>query len=201
MRLREACVLRGEYIGTAVARVPGRRALVVHPFRLGMIAAAVCLMLGVAFAGRAGSALPYPDEHEYCTLATNVAHHGIYSYDGVHPTAYRPPGDPLFLAGLRLLGIGVVGMRVAGAVLLAGSALLLFVLLKRIFGARTAVATCCVTAVYPLLLYTSTRLYPQALSLALLIAALIAGDNALASSSHRSRLLWVALAGGLGGAL
>jgi hypothetical protein len=176
------------------------RALLVRPVRAVAIAAVVCLLLGSAVAVKAGSALPYPDEHEYVALATNVAHHGGYSYDGIHPTAYRPPGYPLFLAGLRAVGLGVVGMRVAGALLLALSVLLLYALLRRIYGARTATLTCCVTAIYPLLLYTSTRLYPQALSLALLLGSLIAGHNALISASRRGRILWAALAGLAGGA-
>jgi hypothetical protein len=175
-------------------------ALAARPLRYVTVAAVVCLVLGCAFALKAGSALPFPDEHEYFTLATNVAHHGGYSYDAIHPTAYRPPGYPLLLSGLRAAGIGVLGLRVAGALLLALSILLLYVLLRRIYGSHVTVLTCCVAAVYPLLLYTSTRLYPQALSLALLLGSLIAGQNALVLPSRRRRLLWATVAGMLGGA-
>jgi hypothetical protein len=176
------------------------RGLLARPLRSAVIVAALCLVLGIAVAVEAGSTLRFPDEREYLSLATNVADHGSYSYDGLHPTAYRPPGYPLFLAGLRAVGLGVVGMRVAGAQLLALSILLLFVFLRRIYGPLTTLATCGVTAVYPLLLYSSTRLYPQALSLTLLLATLIAGQQALSASSARARLLWGALAGLLGGA-
>jgi hypothetical protein len=163
-------------------------------------ASLVCLVLGCAFAVKAGSALPYPDEQEYFKLATNVANHASFSYDGIHATAYRPPGYPLFLSVLRAAGVGVVGLRVAGAVVLALSILLLYVVLRRVYGPRLTVLTCCITAIYPLLLYTATRLYPQALSLALLLGSLIAGQNALSSASRRGRLVWAALAGLLGGA-
>jgi hypothetical protein len=148
---------------------------------------------------KAGSALPYPDEQEYFKLANNVAHHAVYSYDGIHATAYRPPGYPLFLSVVREAGLGVVGMRVAGAFVLALAILLLYVFLRRVYGPRVTVLTCCITAVYPLLIYTSTRLYPQALSLALLVGSLIAGQNALISASRRRRLQWAAVAGLLGG--
>jgi hypothetical protein len=171
-----------------------------RPLHYVTAAAVACLVLGCGFALKAGSALPFPDEHEYFTLATNVAHHGAYSYDAIHPTAYRPPGYPLLLSGLRAAGVGVLGLRVAGALLLALSILLLYVLLRRIYGSHVTVLTCCVSAVYPLLLYTSTRLYPQALSLALLLGSLIAGRNALVPAARRRRLLWAALAGLLGGA-
>jgi hypothetical protein len=147
---------------------------------------------------KAGTALPFPDEREYFTLATNLAYHGFYSYDGLHPTAHRPPG---YLAGLRATGVGVVGLRITGAALLAASVLLLFIPLRRIYRALTVLATCCVVAIYSLLLYASTRLYPQALSLTRLLIVLIAGDRALASASVRARMLWGALAGLMGGAL
>jgi hypothetical protein len=185
-------------------RVPRLEALLAavaaRPLRFALVAALLCLVLGCGFAVKAGSALPYPDEQEYFKLATNVARHGAYSYDGIHPTAYRPPGYPLFLSVLRATGLGVVGLRAVGALVLALSILLLYVLLRRIYGPRVTVLTCCVTAVYPLLLYTSTRLYPQALSLALLLGGLIAGHNALLAPSNRGRLLWATLAGLLVGA-
>lgn len=177
------------------------RALLANPARVAVIAAMVCLLLGIAAAVKAGTGLPFPDEREYYGLAGNIAHHGTYSYDGVHPTAYRPPAYPLLLAGLRGLGLGVVGLRIAGAVLLALSVLLLFVLLRRIYAPLTAAAACCLTAVYPVLIYTATRLYPQALSLALLLALLVAGENALRARAVGARVTWAGGAGLAWGAL
>ncbi len=71
------------------------------------------ILSGVVYSVYLGDALRFlPDEKDYYDLATNVAFQLSYSLDGENPTAYRPPGYPLFLSIFRYLGTSVVILRI-----------------------------------------------------------------------------------------
>jgi 4-amino-4-deoxy-L-arabinose transferase-like glycosyltransferase len=161
----------------------------------------MCLVFGFVAAIRAGSTLKFPDERDYDSIARNIADHGRFSFDGVHPTSLRPPGYPVFLGALRLARLGVVGERMGGAVLLAASIVLLHHVLCRVYGSSTAIAASWVTALYPLLLYTATRLYPQSLALLLLLLTLFAATTAIAAPTPAVRSAWSGFGGLAAGAL
>jgi 4-amino-4-deoxy-L-arabinose transferase-like glycosyltransferase len=136
---------------------------------------AVCAMLAVAsgvVAVHEGSTLKFDDESQYTAIADNLVSHGTFSLTGQGPTAYRPPVWPMFLALLRLLGAGVVTMRVANVLILT---ITVFVLYRVVAGwtrplvgilAGLLVAGC------PLMVYTATTLYPQTLAGLLLVVVL-----------------------------
>lgn len=168
--------------------------------RVAFAAAGVVLLVGGGLSVALGSTLTYFDERLYLRYADGIARHGAYTIDGVDPSAWRPPGYPMLLGVLRWLGAGVVGLRLAGVVLLALSVLGVHALGRRIFGPAAGALAAVLTAAYPLLVYTAASLYPQVQALALLVGALLAALAALEARGRRRWLLAV-LAGLASGAL
>lgn len=128
------------------------------------------LLLGVMAAGsayslRLGDRTRYPDERDYMVIAQNLAAKGVYSRDGVQPTAYRPPGYPVCLALVCRLGGSAVAARLLNYAALCGSLLLLYLLAGRKAGQAAVV----LGAGYVVLFYTASTLYPQTLATTLLL--------------------------------
>ncbi len=118
-----------------------------------------------------GDTVRYPDEAEYLTLSQSLVDRHAYSLDGTSPTAYRAPGYPAFLALLRVAGAGVRVMRGVQYVLLAGTALMIFLLLRPL-SRSGAVLGAIGAGVYPLGFYTAGVFYPQTLASALFVLLL-----------------------------
>jgi len=133
---------------------------------------------GAVYSLRLGSTLRFTDEKDYFAIAGNLVHGRGYSLDGRTPTAFRPPGYPLFLAPFIALGANVVILRVLNFVILAASMLLLYRFVhgrSDWIGAASAPVLC---AGYMVLFYTAGTLYPQTLAGLLLVIAM----SVLASS-------------------
>lgn len=113
----------------------------------------------------------YPDEWEYLTLAENLVTQGIYSLDGEHPTAYRPPGYPLVLAFVRWLGGELLHLRLVNFVLLSASGYLAYRLLLERASKAAALLGALLVCGYPLAFYTAGAFYPQTLATFSLLAA------------------------------
>jgi 4-amino-4-deoxy-L-arabinose transferase-like glycosyltransferase len=105
----------------------------------------LALQLLRAIAGRAERLLAAYASESYGLIAGNLVRSGLYSLDGVHPTAIRPPAYPLLLAGAMALGgsgwpVLVLALQAAMA---AGCVALTAVLAQRLFrdpGAATLAA-------------------------------------------------------------
>lgn len=141
--------------------------------------------IGVILSVALGSRLRFLDETLYLRYADNLVHRHAFTLDGAHPSAYRPPAYPFFLAGLRWCGAGVVGLRIAGAVLLAAAAVGVYVLGRRLYSPAAGAVAAAVTGFYPLLDYTAVTLYPQALVTALMVGGLVAALAALDAPAPR----------------
>ena len=87
-----------------------------------------------------GVAAGFVGSRSYSDIATHLVADGHYSRDGVHPTAYRPPGYPLLLAGLMVVfgDAWLVAAVVAQALLAVGCGVLVFLLADRVFADRVA---------------------------------------------------------------
>lgn len=133
---------------------------------------AVVALVGSAYAVHVGSTLRYSEEQQYLTLADNIRKHAIYSLDGRGPTAYRPPLWPLVLAVGRLLGAGVVELRILDVGLLVVAVALAYGVGAALAGPLGGLLAAVLTGAYPLLVYTATTLYPQTLALLLLTLVL-----------------------------
>jgi 4-amino-4-deoxy-L-arabinose transferase-like glycosyltransferase len=158
--------------------------------------AALVLVVEIVYAGFLGDQLRYLDERVYVTLADNLVNLGMYTQDGVNPTAYRPPGYPMILGALQFVGAGVVGMRLLNAVLLALVVVAVAALARLLAGRLAAVLAAVITGCYPLFIYTAGTLYPQTMAMLLLVSGILAlVVAARATTSGGSG--WLAMGGGI----
>lgn len=131
------------------------------------------LAASLAYAWHLGDRLRYPDEHEYTTLAHQLATQGRFTLDGNTPTAYRPPGYPVLMAVCAKLGGETRSFRVLNSLALVASVALLHALARRAGASPLhAMLGAAVMAAYPLNLYTAGTLYPQTLLTTMTLAAL-----------------------------
>ena len=117
----------------------------------------------------------------------------MYSLDGRHPSAYRPPGYPYLLAALRELNGSVFVLRCLNVVFLAVAVWAAWWLARAIGGRAAATLTAPAVALYPIGFYTMGALYPQTMGMALLLVGLMA----LASIPGRSSIWWRAIGAGV----
>jgi 4-amino-4-deoxy-L-arabinose transferase-like glycosyltransferase len=130
----------------------------------------VYVLAGVIYSFYLGNSFRYlPDEADYYNLATNLVSKGEFSLDGVHPTAHRSPGYPLFLASFRFLGLNVVGLRIVNFLILGLCIFVLFKLLSERFSPLAGLLGALLVMAYPLVFYTAGTLYPQTLASLLLV--------------------------------
>lgn len=135
----------------------------------------VCALLAVvsaAFAVHEGSPLRFADERGYVAIADNLASHATFSLTGQSATAYRPPTWPMFLGLLRLLGANVVTLRVVNVLILTVTVFVLYRVVASWTRPLVGILAGLLVAGYPLLVYTSTTLYPQTMAGLLLVVVL-----------------------------
>lgn len=142
------------------------------------------LVLVLAVVVRLGfdAANPRPlvsDQADYDRIAWTIATRGVYEDEGA-PTAYRPPGYTFFVAAIyRVAGRNPDVVRAVQAVLDAGTALLLFALLRR-RSPRAAWVGATIWAILPSAVAYSGLLLSETLFafLAALLAARLDGAGA-----------------------
>jgi len=155
---------------------------------------ATVVLLGIPYSMYLGSELRYlPDEQDYYDLATSIASRHQYSLDGERPTAYRPPGYPLFLSLPVLLGANIVHLRLLNFFALGLCIYLLHRILKEQSSQLAATLGTVLVVCYPVLFYTAGTLYPQTIaSLFFLLLIYLLTRNAI---SNRAFLLCGLLSG------
>jgi Dolichyl-phosphate-mannose-protein mannosyltransferase len=139
------------------------------------IVVAICLLVffaGVIYSYSQGNILKFPDEKDHVTLARNLAKDMTYTLDGQTLTAYRPPGYPLLLSILALLGMDIVSFRILNFILLSLTLFLLFTLIKKIHNPISGVLSVFIALAYVVLFYTAGILVPQTLGAFLLLLTL-----------------------------
>ena len=125
---------------------------------------AAVTLLALVYAVSLGQTLRFlPDEQEYVTLGHNLASGLGYTYDGVLPTAYRPPAYPALLGLATWLGADILGFRILNVLLLALTLALAADLMQRRSGPQAAVLAVLAALAYPVLVFTAGALYPQTL--------------------------------------
>lgn len=132
-----------------------------HHGTVARTAMGLVLLGGLMYSILMGDAIRYPDEQEYHTIASHVVELGRYSLDGETPTAYRPPGYPLFQTVFIMPGGGVALLRFLNFMLLAATIGLVYRLGLRHASPAFAALACLWFLAYPVLLYTAGTLYPQ----------------------------------------
>lgn len=152
-------------------------------------------LTAAGLATRAGSTVSFADEQDYLSLGTNLAGGLGFTMDGVHPTAFRPPGFPAFLSVIATVRPELTSLRVGNA-LLAGLVVFLGSLLaKRILNGSAAAVTAVALLASPVAIYTATKLYPQTLAACLLLGGLLAVLAVEHATGARPRVGWSVVAG------
>lgn len=129
---------------------------------------ATLVSAGMAYSILLGPDLPYPDERQYYEITRNIIAGQGFSLDGVTPTAYRPPGYPIFLLLPLSINDSVHTARVLNFVLLVAAMGLLHALVRRYANVQAAWLAVLLVLLYPVLFYTAGTLYPQILTLFLI---------------------------------
>lgn len=167
------------------------------------LAAIVLLALIVRIAAIVadGDYQPANDAFEYDYLARSIADGGGYPRSGYllqgGPTAIRGPGYPVFLAAVYALSSdSVMAGRLAGAALGALAVLLLYLVVKRIWGRRTGLIAAAMAAIFPPLVLMGRELWSEPLFIVLELGALLCVLNFRRSGGA---LRWAAAAGVLCG--
>lgn len=145
--------------------------------------------------------LPTNDAFEYDYYGRSIATGDGYGRSGYllqgGPAAIRGPGYPYLLgAAYALGGASLAVARLLNAVLGALTALLVYLIAKRIWGRRTALLSAAFTAVFPPLVLLSRDLVSESLFIPLILAAVLCVlEYRRSGGSWR----WAAAAGGLCG--
>jgi 4-amino-4-deoxy-L-arabinose transferase-like glycosyltransferase len=144
---------------------------------------------------------PAHDAFDYVRHATSIAAgdgypESRYALDG-GPSALRPPAYPYLLGTVYAVsGDSETAGRVAGAVLGALAVLLLFLVVRRIWGRRVALIAATLSAVFPPLVSIDVQLLAEPLFIALELAAVLC---VLEFRRSGGELRWAAAAGALCG--
>ena len=182
--------------------------------RMALVLLAVALILRLALVAATPGYAPQHDDRGYDRLACGLVAGKGYTRTGPatpahgcgdgatgRPTAFRPPGYPMFLAAAYTvaepLGVGRwTAARVLQAFLGAAIVALLGLVAWQLFGRRTALAAMALGAVFPPAIVINGSLLSETLFVALMLAALAAVlADRRAGGDHR----WLVAAGVLCG--
>lgn len=154
---------------------------------------AFTIVAGIAYCISLGDRIRYPDELQYLRIARNLADHAWFTVDGVHNTAFPPPGYPLVLGAFKWLGASTVVLRSLNVLFVVVTVWAVWWLANRISGPAAATVAAPLAALYPLSFYTMGTLYPQTMGAALLAVGLVA----IVQIRDRVNPYWCGLGGGL----
>ncbi len=115
------------------------------------------------------------DSTEYIALAQRLATAGVFSADGIHPSTYRPPLYPTFLAigyrmGVPMPTFALIVQCLLGAATVFGT----YVLGRRAFGSQVAMTAACALAAAPMTIRYSATLLTETTFTFLVISASLA---------------------------
>lgn len=120
-----------------------------------------------------GEEILFADESDYMRLAANLSEARRYSWNGVVPTAFRPPGYPFILSLGHALGAQLVHFRILNFLALATATYLLHRLLRESNQLLGAAISGLLVLGYPVLFYAAGTLFPQTIATTLLLGFLL----------------------------
>jgi len=156
--------------------------------------AALFCLSGLVYSLTLGEVLRYPDERDYLSLARHLGDLDGYSFDGVTPTAHRPPGYPIVLAPVVAVLDSIHAVRLVQFAALALAAHLLAGLLvagRQLPRWHRSSLMLAMTFAYPVLYYIAGTLFPQiviALALTVSLVLLRRRDASLALAASTGAL-------------
>jgi hypothetical protein len=141
----------------------------------------IYFFFGAAALAISGDSLRYPDERDYLTIGKNIVAHFIISLDGVHATAYRPPGYPAIIAIFWSIFPAIYLLKFVNLLFWGATGLLTSSLATRLHGTKAGIVASAVFLAYIVELYSATTLYPQTIVgfLVLLSMFFVSGTQSL----------------------
>lgn len=137
-------------------------------------------------------ALPAQDFADYLRLAFNLVD-GLGYQGTAGATAFRPPGYPLFLAGVFwLFGKSLLAAKLANVALGVGTVYLAYVLTRQVFNVQMGLVTAVLVACMPSLILYTSLLATENLATFLLLLSMV-----LFIAGAQREKLWLFLLSGL----
>lgn len=120
--------------------------------------------------------VPAGDAREYVLLGQRLVAGQCYCLWGAgHPTTYRTPGFPLFLAAVfAVVGNSTLAARLALSVVGAATCVITGLIARELFGARAALVAGLIAATYPQLFINDAWLYSESLATFLFASSCLA---------------------------
>lgn len=140
-----------------------------HKYLWAILLLALSLRLGYVF--YASPEIHWEDEYDYLTLSQKFASGDGYVNEHGKPTAFRPVGYPLLLAGCHLLGLGSVpAIRMIQVVLSIVCVWLTFLIAEHFVNRKTALWAAFFAAIYPYFIFLPATLMSETWFSLLLLA-------------------------------
>jgi 4-amino-4-deoxy-L-arabinose transferase-like glycosyltransferase len=162
---------------------------------------AVALVVRMGFIAATADYEAFSDAKDFYGHAESIASGDGYPESPIAPgggaSAFRPPGYPHFLAGVfAVFGDSIDAGRIAGALLGVLATAFVYLIARRLWGGREAIAAGLVAAVFPPLVVGQTALLSEGLFLALELGLVL---SVLALRESPRPVRWAVLAGVLCG--
>ncbi|MDO8281302.1 MAG: glycosyltransferase family 39 protein [Thermodesulfovibrionia bacterium] len=119
------------------------------------------LFCGIIYSFYLGDKIQFWDEQAYFTIAKNIISTHSYTLDGENPTAYWPPGYPIFLSLFISLGASLIQLRIVNFIAFCFSIYLLYNIAKKLSSPSAGLISVVIVICYPVLFYTAGTLYSQ----------------------------------------
>jgi hypothetical protein len=148
----------------------------------------ITIVVAVLCALRLNGNFTYSDEADYYSIASNLLHHHEYSRDGIHPTAFRPPGYPAALVLVLAMRDTVRFAKTINLLWWIGAAVLTAHIARVLYGSVAESLALLLVLLYPVSLYTAGTLYPQALTTFLFLISIAVHFRSAGHSSWREAL-------------
>ncbi len=135
------------------------------------------------------------DELQFDAIAWNLRTGHGFSLDGITPTAYRTPVVPfVIMLSYVLFGHSYTAARIFFSMIDCGTVVLVYLLAKRIYGAKVAILSSLIMAISPYAIQSTGFLLSETTLGLLLIGCALVLENWRKSDS-RARLWWSAALG------
>lgn len=132
----------------------------------------VTIVAAVFYALTLNGRFAYSDEADYYSIASNLLHDHAFSRDGIHPTAFRPPGYPAALVPVLAIRDTVRFAKAFNLLCWIGAAILTAHIAGALYGSVAESLALLLVLLYPVSLYTAGTLYPQALTAFLFLVSI-----------------------------
>jgi len=142
------------------------------------IAVILCVFTaGLGYTIYLGASLRYPDEWVYFTFTQNLKHAGMFSLDGVNPSAAKAPGYSFVLWVVSFVSNTVLAMRLFNYLAFCLSLWILYLFVQKHSKPIVGLLSVILCILYPVLFYTASTLFPQTVGTTMFLLLLFLADR------------------------